>query len=671
MHFLHPGYLWFLSLMAIPVVIHLFNFRRYKVLQFSNFRFLQELQQESDQRNKIKHWLVLLARMLMIASLVLAFAQPFIPFTNQAAKSPSLISIYLDNSFSMRNTNNGVANFELARRKAIEIIKAQKEAAQIQVLSASCYGHEQRLLTKKQAIQYVEELAIVPASPKWNSILEKQKDIIELNKSDNAYCYYLSDFQEGERNFSSFVNDSTIHAIAIPFFANSKANIAIDSCWLEQPIQMQDQASKLLVRLHNYGEDAAENVRLSLTLNKEQKYVGSVNIAPKAIQIDTIPIAVHQSGYTTGVLHINDEPINFDNDYYFTLEVKSSFNVYCLSSNTNSTCFSALAAGFKNADFFFSDYNHINYNQMEQADVLILQDVSNINGGILATIEKRINGQSLSLVLFPADKNAEDLNSFLQAYGIGLGKKYSPVVLSPINAQNPFFKDMFRKIDESMEMPSVTSAYSLSATIQSGVNGDVLLNSKEETPLLIAAQKGSVEVFVFGFSLANESTNFSRKALFAPMMAKMMLASSDRKPLAYDLGSSRPIELPYNSKNAEEAYHLKSANIDVIPEQRIVGQSLFITLHNQLNKPGCYTLGDQSKAYELAFNYSRNESAPVEYTNVESWAKLLHASIIEADAANAGVVVNQMQEGIHYWQWLIILALLFVLAEVALLRFWR
>lgn len=671
MQFLHPGYLWFLSLLAIPVVIHLFNFRRYKVLQFSSIRFLQELQQESDQRNKIKHWLVLLARMLMIASLVLAFAQPFIPFTNQTANKVSFVSIYLDNTFSMRNTHNGVANFELARRKAIEIIKAQKEDVQIQILSASCYGHEQRILTKKEAQQYVEEMLIVPASPKWTSILEKQKDIIEVNKPQNAYCYYLSDFQAGETNFSPFANDSTIHAIAIPFVANSKANIAIDSCWLEQPIQMQNQASKLLVRLHNYGEDEVENVRLSLTLNKEPKYVGSVNIPAKSLLVDTIPITVNQVGFSTGLLHINDEPINFDNDYYFALEVKSSFNVYCLSKNSNNTCFKALAAGFKNATFVFSDYSHVNYNQLEQADVLILQEASNLDGGIRAAIEKRFNNRSLSVVLFPSENNTEDLNSFLQTFGLQMGKKYGPVTFSPLNLQNPFFKDMFRKVDESMEMPSVASAFSLSSNTMTGIEIDALLKSKEEMPILLSAKKGNISLFVFGFSLSEETTNFSRKALFAPMLAKMMLSSTDRHPLAYDLGAERSIELPFALQSAEVAYHLKSASSDIIPEQRIVGQSLFINIHNQLNKPGCYTLGDQSKTYELAFNYSRNESVPVEGANVESWAKSVHATVIEANVANAGVVAKQIQEGIHYWQWLIVLALLFALVEMVLLRYWR
>ncbi len=670
MQFLHPGYLWFLSLMAIPVVIHLFNFRRYKVLQFSNFRFLQQLQQESDQRNKIKHWLVLAARMLMIACLVMAFAQPFIPFTNQAAQKPSLISVYLDNSFSMRNTNNGVANFELARRKAIEIIKAQSESAQIQVLSASCFGHEQRVLSKKEALQYVEELGIVPASPNWNSILEKQKDVIETNKSANTYCYYLSDFQAKEVNFTAFANDSSIHTVAIPFLANSKANIAIDTCWLAQPIQMQDQASNLLVRIRNYGEDAAENVRLSLTLNNEQKYVGAVSIAAKSTHIDTIPIAVHQTGYTKGLLHINDEPINFDNDYYFTLEVKSSFKVYCIASSNNSA-FKALAAGFKNAEFVFSDYNHINYNQIEEADVLILQDATTVNGGVQAAIEKRTKTRGLSLILFPSDKGVEDLNAFLQPYSVQLGKKYSPVSLQPISVQNPFFKDMFRKIDESMEMPSIARAFALNASIQEGVNVDALLKTKEDAPILFAAKKANLTLFVFGFSLSSENSNFSRKALFAPMIAKMMLSSSDSKPLAYDLGASRSIELPYSSENAEVAYHLKSATIDIIPEQRIIGQSLFINIHQQLEKPGTYTLGDKSQAYTLSFNYSRNESAPVEAQNVENWAKAINATVIAADVANAGVVAKQIQEGIHYWQWLLVLALCFILIEIVLLRYWR
>ncbi|MBL0342555.1 MAG: BatA domain-containing protein [Bacteroidetes bacterium] len=74
--FVFPGFLLASALIAIPLIIHLFNFRRFKKVYFTNVKFLKELKEETSSRSKLKHLLVLLARMLAVIFLVLAFAQP-------------------------------------------------------------------------------------------------------------------------------------------------------------------------------------------------------------------------------------------------------------------------------------------------------------------------------------------------------------------------------------------------------------------------------------------------------------------------------------------------------------------------------------------------------------------------------------------------------------------
>ncbi|MBS1623579.1 MAG: BatA domain-containing protein, partial [Bacteroidetes bacterium] len=102
MQFLYPSFLFALAALAIPVIIHLFNFRRFKTVYFSNVSFLKEVKEETTSRSRVKHLLVLAARMLAVAFLVLAFAQPFIPKKNtNIASGKKYVSVYVDNSFSM------------------------------------------------------------------------------------------------------------------------------------------------------------------------------------------------------------------------------------------------------------------------------------------------------------------------------------------------------------------------------------------------------------------------------------------------------------------------------------------------------------------------------------------------------------------------------------------
>src|ERR1035438_3666616 len=95
MQFLHSNFLFALSALAIPIIIHLFNFRRYKTVYFSNVTFLKELKEETASQSKLKHLLVLACRLLALAFLVFAFAQPYIPNKkNQLSSGRKFVSIY-------------------------------------------------------------------------------------------------------------------------------------------------------------------------------------------------------------------------------------------------------------------------------------------------------------------------------------------------------------------------------------------------------------------------------------------------------------------------------------------------------------------------------------------------------------------------------------------------
>ena len=55
MKFLYPEFLWALSLIAIPIIIHLFNFRKFKKIYFSDISLLKEVKEETKSRSQLKH----------------------------------------------------------------------------------------------------------------------------------------------------------------------------------------------------------------------------------------------------------------------------------------------------------------------------------------------------------------------------------------------------------------------------------------------------------------------------------------------------------------------------------------------------------------------------------------------------------------------------------------
>ena len=109
MQFTYPDFLWALLLLLIPLIIHLFQFRRFKKTPFTNVRLLQKVVSESRRSQTLKKWLLLCTRLLLIASLVLAFAQPFL--ANPGALQAREYVVYLGRSRNYWNETSKVLFF--------------------------------------------------------------------------------------------------------------------------------------------------------------------------------------------------------------------------------------------------------------------------------------------------------------------------------------------------------------------------------------------------------------------------------------------------------------------------------------------------------------------------------------------------------------------------------
>ena len=161
MSFVFPSFLFALSAISIPVIIHLFNFRKFKKISFTNVRFIREVKRDTQSKSKLKHLIILLMRILAVAFLVFAFAQPFIPVSKTAVvESERAISVYIDNSFSMDAVGQNGTLLEQAKSKAAEIVKAYKPSDKFQLLTNDFEARHQRLMNREEFLQQLDEVKI-------------------------------------------------------------------------------------------------------------------------------------------------------------------------------------------------------------------------------------------------------------------------------------------------------------------------------------------------------------------------------------------------------------------------------------------------------------------------------------------------------------------------------
>ena len=325
----YPVFLWALLAVTIPIIIHLFNFKKYKKVYFTNVRFLKELQHQSKAKSRLKEILILIARCLTIACLVFAFAQPIIPSAdsktiNTGAKA---ISIYIDNSFSMENVNKQGALLDVAKNRAKEIVKAFGSIDKFQLITNDFEGKHQRFLSKEDALSVIDELKISSAVRQLSDVVKRQEEFLNTSNLTNKKIYVVSDAQKSTFNIENLKPDTTIKTTLIPLQANQINNIYIDSCWFESPLQQKGFIQKLHATLINNGNTTIDAGSAKLFLNKQQLALSSFSLEPNSKTEIVFTFECKQSGFNYGSIKIEDYPITFDDELFFAFNSKVNVSV--------------------------------------------------------------------------------------------------------------------------------------------------------------------------------------------------------------------------------------------------------------------------------------------------------------------------------------------------------
>ncbi|MDC1195491.1 BatA domain-containing protein, partial [Flavobacteriaceae bacterium] len=193
MQFLHPEFFYALPALLIPVFIHLFQLRRFKVQAFTNVALLQKIRFQTRKSSQLKKWLILLLRLLTVACIIFAFSQPFI--SNQIAhKNTFETVIYLDNSFSMQAVG---PKGTLLNRAVQDIITGLDESEKISVFTNDKNYKStsiKDLKTELLALEYSQNQLDL------NTLILKGKSLFSESKTSTKTLILISDFQNHNDN---------------------------------------------------------------------------------------------------------------------------------------------------------------------------------------------------------------------------------------------------------------------------------------------------------------------------------------------------------------------------------------------------------------------------------------------------------------------------------------
>lgn len=675
MQFLFPSFLWALLLLAIPIIIHLFHFRRFKKVYFTNVKFLKELKEETTARSKIKNLLVLAARLLALAALVLAFAQPFIPQDIAVDTRRKVASVFIDNSFSMEALSEDVSLFSRAKGNASEIVQAFGEEDRIQILTHDLEGRHQRLVDKEQALSYIEELKITPTVQPISRIISRQEQLLSREYDAAASIYMISDFQNSIVDEWT-LQDSSINLFAVPIQAVQEQNLSIDSVWFTSPVQTVNEANQLVVKVKNHGDTPIENARLSIEMDGQIKPIGSINLPANGTVTDSVNINVIKTGWQMAKLNISDFPIQFDDDYFISFEVAQQVNVLVINGAQPNKYLQAALDGLQLFKTTTVNGQSINYAQFGQQDLIIINDLKNLSSGLVASLEQYID-QGGNVTVFPsATSNIGSYNTLFDALAANriqtFDKQERAVV--EINRRAFIFKDVYLANRKALKLPVSKSNFTF---LRSAVSPERKLLTYRDGSAMLSQYVSNGNLFVSAVPLdAMYSDLASSGEIFIPMLYKMAIARSGETIIARTIGRDEIIEVNSSiaTEGSEIVYRMSGAGGEFIPEQKRLGSKVILNMNKQIKAAGFYDLNmrDQPSIESFAFNYNRRESDLSFLSSDDLKNKAKDINILEvSDHTSLTAMIGERNNGIVLWKWCLILTLIFLALESLILRFWK
>jgi Aerotolerance regulator N-terminal len=653
MIFQYPSFLWALAALAIPIIIHLFNFRKTITVYFSSTRFLKQVKQETTQKRKLKQYLVLASRLLFLLFLVLAFAQPFLPASEQVADQKR-VTIYLDNSLSM---SAPVAEKTRALDDAIqrvrEIVDVFPADVQFQIITNDFAAFSNSFKAKAEVIDYLSQVRL-------SSISRQASEIAARVLQRNTSLFWLSDFQASTFGSGTFL-DSALATKLIPITFSKPSNVFIDTLYLENPFVIGGEKNSVKVQLRNQGEKRVEGLITKLFINEVQTSAVTVDMEPNSSQLVSFDLPGSLKGINRALVSFSDYPVSFDNEFYFTLNYSGKIRVIEIKSTTEVT---PVERVFGNKELFsvasFQATN-INYNLLSTADLIVVNQLDKIDPTLQAALTNL--KQTTSIVVVPGSRL--DISSYRSFLGnsISITEDENQILLSPPDFQNPFFQNVFEDKNPTMAMPVATKM------LEWGNDRSALLQFKDGRPFL--SKVGNY--YVLSCPLEKKFTDFGQHALFVPVMYRLAALATRSQQMPYYSLSAPTISIAADSIETEEPVKMVG-KVEVIPSQRKLSNRLVLEVPKYELEKGFYQLQFRTDTLTvIAYNLDKSESYLESLKAEEAKARLGgHRSITLFDNAQLDDFRSELKNrylGTPLWKYALLLSLFFLLAEVLLLRF--
>ena len=669
MSFLFPNILWGLFGLTIPIIIHLYNLRKSKTLEFSSIQHIQALEKNSIKRLKIVQWILILLRMGIIASLILMFSGPLLISETIwiSSKKESTAVIIIDNSASMSVKNNKLTFLDQAKEKIPKILSSFDGLVNLKVIQTNPPLELFSGIVEEGSNLDYKDWKVDHSNGKdnlWNLV---DSLLSTLDSSlPNKEFFILSDFQfEPPHSLKNKIKDWRFYALSS---SSLNENIAITDISLMDQVKMPNDLLKLNTKIENMGKNEISNLPVELYLNEER--VGQIvsNFKINTIKDFSFQVYPGKSGVVSGKIEIPVDNFSLDNKQTFEINIPDQISCKVIASSDNGlfiikTILESISGEEEFLDLELKLISEIERIYLDETDVLILEDPLIIEPSAIESIKRFLNeGGS---ILWFAGENYKNINEQITS-NLLLPKYKDQIILNDksyltvkvVDRKNPLLQDFnIRNLESSL--PKIFRYNSIIPK----KDHSLILNLNNNDPFLLNIPIYGSEIYFFTSPLDLKWNDFTIKGLLIPLIHRLLIlsATNELNTQLIEVNEPKIISLTKELINKKWSIKLPSGRkILVIPEY-----SNEVIVFEETTELGSYEVFADDIFYTAFSTRLSNKESPknrASYDKINSVIGKNNLVWIENEMEIQDTIESQ-RHGILLWRLFLIIAIILFLLE--------
>lgn len=688
MTFLNPAFLWAAFAISIPIIVHLFNFRRPKKVLFSNTEIVKEVRKSVVRRVRLKQLLILAARCLAILALVFLFAEPVIVADDAAAfeGGRNSVVIVVDNSYSMKAGSEKGDYFHQAQQFANEVVKNHAKEDEFLVMTTGDLRLNYNFATKEDVLEEIKDMKVRQNITTWSDVLQLAPELFS-KANYNKTLYFISDFQESTVMGDSVVDydkESGIRVNMVPLATREQRNVYVEDHGLETRIIQAGSPVTLSMSLINDGREDLNDLKIQVMLEGTPEATSTDTVPAGQKLVKKISLIPPKAGWNSGYIEIDDYPVEYDNRRYFSFYVPENERVLVVEGEQSDPVRIVYSDLLKQFRPDFISYKDFAQARIEEYQFVVLLGINEISSGLEEQLDYHLKAGK-SILFFPgADINRDEINRFLTAQNVGSFGEFveseTGLVADQVDLQHPVFADVFKRNSTNGKVDPARVYKYYRFTSANEVEQNPVMRFSNGDPLLLESRPGDGQIFLFTVFPSDSWTDLQYKAIFAPLMLRLSLLMNHSQKVEQnqDLGSFHVKRV--KTQNQSQIKLVRADGTEIMPLQE-PREGFMVLRFDRLETDnvaevieGNYELRQgEDLLEEISFNIPDAESQLKSFTQEEvadRFASLGFESVnvIAGDPKNVASEIQFQSTGYPLWKYFLFAALLFLLIEVLLLQ---